>query len=96
MVETSMVAREERIRIMLSKEIVIKISPWVRSSRMARGSGMCTRFHISMKVLLCRQWIINMWNARTPHIHGGGVMRNLLMQLRSIMPQLTQPFMNTV
>jgi hypothetical protein len=38
-IEAITVAREKRIRIMLSKEIIIKISPWIEAGRIARASS---------------------------------------------------------
>ena len=95
-IEAIMAAREERIRIMLSKEISIKISPWIEASRIARGSCMRNGLCISNMVMLCWQCSINTRNAGTSHIQGWRVMRTVLMQLRCIMPQLTQSVRSTI
>jgi len=54
MVEAVMVIRDQRVRIILSMEIIIKVSPWIWSGWVARSSHVCNRFSVSMEILLYR------------------------------------------
>jgi len=70
MVEAVMVVRDQRIRVILSMEIIIEVSPWIRTNRVARSPYVCNRLPVSMKILLYGHWRISRRNTRCVPIQG--------------------------
>jgi len=70
MVEAVMVVRDQRVRVILSMEIIIEVSPWIRTNRVARSRYVCDRFPIPMKILLYGHWRISRRNTRCVPIQG--------------------------
>jgi hypothetical protein len=51
-VEAIVVVRDERVMIILPKEIVVAVSPWILASRIARSPHVCDGLSVSMEILL--------------------------------------------
>jgi hypothetical protein len=52
-VEAVVLVRDERVMIILPKEIVVTVPPWIVASRIARSPHVCDGLSVSMKILLC-------------------------------------------